>query len=328
MAWIESHQELRHHYKTKRLARELKVSTAAAVGHLHFLWWWAVDFAPDGDLTKFDDYEIADAMGYDGKDPAKAKSALISAGFLDNNEQGTITIHDWNEYAGRTLSQREKARTRSKNYREKQAAHAMDSVPPPTRKKLQAENVTEPHQTDNVQVPYANGTHTVQETGAGGMDSETVASASTEHNSTEHNSTEHNSTGYDNTPISPKSGGAGEGVQGASATDARFEEFWKAYPKKQGKGAALKAWNKIKPDKRLFETILASVRDNVENNQQWRRDNGQYIPNPSTWLNQQRWLDEIPAQQGGVGYSAGSHQGFQRSTGFRSADDDSVYDGG
>ena len=100
MAWIESHQELRHHYKTKRLARELGVTVAAAVGHLHFLWWWAVDFAPDGDLSKFDDYEIADAMGYEGDDPGKAKAALIFAGFLDNNNQGALTIHDWHEHAG------------------------------------------------------------------------------------------------------------------------------------------------------------------------------------------------------------------------------------
>ena len=26
--------------------------------------------------------------------------------------------------------------------------------------------------------------------------------------------------------------------------------------------------------------------------EQWRRENGQYIPNPATWLNQERWNDE------------------------------------
>ena len=26
---------------------------------------------------------------------------------------------------------------------------------------------------------------------------------------------------------------------------------------------------------------------------QWRRDGGQFIPNPATWINQQRWLDEV-----------------------------------
>lgn len=126
MAWIESHQELRHHYKVKRLARELKITTAAAVGHLHFLWWWAVDFVPDGDLSKFDDEEIADAMGYEGKDPGKAKNALVFAGFLDNSKHGSITIHDWREYAGRTLMQREKSkaanRERQKRYRDRQNA--------------------------------------------------------------------------------------------------------------------------------------------------------------------------------------------------------------
>jgi len=128
MAWIESHQELRHHYKTKRLARELKVTVAAAIGHLHCLWWWAIDFAPDGDLSKFDDYEIADAIGYEGKDPAKAKAALISSGFLDNNSDGAITIHDWYDYSGqlgdKRIESRKKERDRKAEYRARKKAEA------------------------------------------------------------------------------------------------------------------------------------------------------------------------------------------------------------
>lgn len=136
-------------------------------------------------------------------------------------------------------------------------------------------------------------------------------------------------------PSSPGTGGTGTGAQAGSGTDERFEAFWKIYPKKQGKGAAVKAWKKIRPDRQLFETILKSVQDNVNRNQQWKRDNGQYIPNPSTWLNQQRWLDEIPGQQtggaaDGTGNSGGSIRqrtggadgchDFRPSTGFRSAD--------
>lgn len=128
MAWIESHQELRHHYKTKRLARELKVTVAAAIGHLHCLWWWAIDFAPDGDLSKFDDYEIADAIGYEGKDPTKAKAALISAGFLDNSDTGTVTIHDWYDYSGqlgdKRVESRKKERDRKAEYRARKKAEA------------------------------------------------------------------------------------------------------------------------------------------------------------------------------------------------------------
>ena len=31
-----------------------------------------------------------------------------------------------------------------------------------------------------------------------------------------------------------------------------------------------------------------------KNTPQWVRDGGQYIPHPSTWLNQERWRDELP----------------------------------
>ena len=45
MAWIESHQELWRHPKTKKLARLLGVSVPTVVGHLHGIWYWALDFS-------------------------------------------------------------------------------------------------------------------------------------------------------------------------------------------------------------------------------------------------------------------------------------------
>lgn len=50
MAWIESHQEIWRHPKTKKLARLLGVSVPTAVGHLHGIWYWALDFAQDADF--------------------------------------------------------------------------------------------------------------------------------------------------------------------------------------------------------------------------------------------------------------------------------------
>lgn len=70
-----------------------------------------------------------------------------------------------------------------------------------------------------------------------------------------------------------------------------FEEFWKIYPKKTGKQAALKSWSKLKPDKELTQRIIKAV-EYQKTWEQWNRDGGQYIPNPSTWLNQGRWDDE------------------------------------
>ena len=33
--------------------------------------------------------------------------------------------------------------------------------------------------------------------------------------------------------------------------------------------------------------------ETAKQSMQWNKDNGQYIPNPATWLNQKRWEDEI-----------------------------------
>lgn len=112
MAWIESHQEVGRHPKTKKLARLLGVSLPAAVGYLHYLWWWALDFAQDGTLEKFDGYDLADAMQWDG-DPDELVKALISSGYIDSTEDGLV-IHDWGEYAGKLLERRAKDRARKR----------------------------------------------------------------------------------------------------------------------------------------------------------------------------------------------------------------------
>lgn len=100
MAWIELHQSLRHHPKTKALARALCVDRAAAVGHVCCLWLYALEFAEDGDLSRFDPQDLADEMFYKGK--ADVKAALAAAGFLDADG----TLHDWRTYVGKLLDKR------------------------------------------------------------------------------------------------------------------------------------------------------------------------------------------------------------------------------
>lgn len=72
-----------------------------------------------------------------------------------------------------------------------------------------------------------------------------------------------------------------------------FDAFWQAYPKKAGKGAARKVFERIKPDAQLQRTMLAAVAKQ-STWAQWTKDGGQFIPNPTTWLSQQRWEDEAP----------------------------------
>lgn len=77
------------------------------------------------------------------------------------------------------------------------------------------------------------------------------------------------------------------------APTSRFDTFWSVYPKKVGKKAARTAWKRIKMDKALFDRIIAAV-EKAKQSQQWKKNGGQYIPNPATWLNQGRWDDELP----------------------------------
>ena len=134
MSWLESHQSLRDHPKKDRLAELLfdgtvavDVADLAAIGLLHCLWWWALDYAQDGDLTKFSDRQIAKGCGWTGEATLLVQS-LIEAGFVDKKPR---RIHDWDAYAGRLLERREQSRTRARKWRERAPnAHATDVVPP------------------------------------------------------------------------------------------------------------------------------------------------------------------------------------------------------
>lgn len=72
-----------------------------------------------------------------------------------------------------------------------------------------------------------------------------------------------------------------------------FDAFWKIYPKHKDKAKALKAFTKLKPDEELFNKIIDAVNNNIKNNADWEKDNGQYVPYGSSWLNGKRWEDEI-----------------------------------
>jgi hypothetical protein len=73
--------------------------------------------------------------------------------------------------------------------------------------------------------------------------------------------------------------------------DDAFDAFWSAYPKKVGRGAARASWAKIRPSATQAAAMIASL-ERQRLSSQWLRDGGRYIPNPATWLNQQRWDDD------------------------------------
>ena len=75
----------------------------------------------------------------------------------------------------------------------------------------------------------------------------------------------------------------------SSSVDDGFAEFWAIYPRKVGKGAARKAWNKARKTATTEQIVAgcnlyASLR---------RKQDPQYTAHPATWLNAERWLDDM-----------------------------------
>lgn len=99
-AWIELHQSLRTNPKVTRLATKLGIDRNAATGLLVNLWLWAIDHAENGQLRRYTDEELAEAVFWRGN-PNELRCAMRDAGWEDSDE----TIHDWEEYGIRLLIQ-------------------------------------------------------------------------------------------------------------------------------------------------------------------------------------------------------------------------------
>lgn len=77
-------------------------------------------------------------------------------------------------------------------------------------------------------------------------------------------------------------------------TPSMFEKFWSLYPKKVDKGKAKTKWSQLckKPDRPTWLTIKSAI-EAQKKSARWQ--DSKFIPHPTTWLNQQRWLDD-PAE--------------------------------
>lgn len=92
--------------------------------------------------------------------------------------------------------------------------------------------------------------------------------------------------------------GSGESarVRRRASFEDGFNEFWKIYPRKIAKEAALKAWVKAKKERAL--PSIQKLAETLEEHAQilhWR-DKPDAIPYPASWINGKRWNDEAKAK--------------------------------
>ena len=176
-----------------------------------------MDFAQDGSLARYDAYEIAEAAQWNG-DAQAFLDALIEAGFIDRKGDD-LTLHDWDEYAGKLLERRAKDRERKRTAaeeakRERGTPNNSDGKPTERGRTPSLPNLTQPNQ----------------------------------HNQTKPN--QHNPTLPNQTKPS---------AAPAESLEQTFAAFWNEYPRKVGKTKCFDVWKKLKPSAELVEKIMAAV---------------------------------------------------------------------
>ena len=79
-------------------------------------------------------------------------------------------------------------------------------------------------------------------------------------------------------------------IEVLSKKEMWFESFWKIYPKHQDKKKAKQKFLKLCTDEKKYQEIMQGLRNVLP---MWAKKDNKYIPMPTTWLNGERWNDEV-----------------------------------
>jgi hypothetical protein len=79
-------------------------------------------------------------------------------------------------------------------------------------------------------------------------------------------------------------------------TANRFDEFWAEYPNKTGKKDCVKKWRVRGLDEKA-DIIIRDVKTRKQKDRRWLDG---FVPNPLTYINGDRWEDDIQCKSGGA----------------------------
>ena len=257
------------HPKTIKLVRRL-----GETGPLHLIWFWAWVAAnkPTGRLEGMDNEDIAIAARWPG-DTDEFVDALVNLRWLDRDGDDLV-VHDWAEHnqhaseAGeRSIKASYMGYLKNKNF--------------PKAKEVWDAN---PWLADHMRPGHL---------GQGDRHAASDQAAQRDACATHSDVHAEGSALLFSSPLDSSEDHIGEPPAGSATGDeSGFDEFWRVYPRKVGKGAARKAW--IRAIKAAGEAeIIAALRRQVVG---WEEKEARFIPHPKTWLNQERWTDEEEVQ--------------------------------
>jgi hypothetical protein len=87
------------HPKMKALARALELNRREVLGLMTLLWDFAAEYAPRGDIGRFTDGDIAEAVDWPAANAERLITALVEVGFLNRHDDHRLIVHDWHDHA-------------------------------------------------------------------------------------------------------------------------------------------------------------------------------------------------------------------------------------
>jgi hypothetical protein len=72
------------------------------VGTLEMLWHWAAKFTPQGDIGKYSDKTIEDAISWSGSSGELVR-VLVEKRWLDRDSTHRLVVHDWRDHADESV---------------------------------------------------------------------------------------------------------------------------------------------------------------------------------------------------------------------------------
>src|SRR3990167_4766487 len=87
------------HPKMEALADRFSIPLFSAVGLMELLWHWTAQFAPQGDIGRWDNRAIAKGVSWPIEDADRLIESVRYAKWIDAHDSARFVIHDWFEHA-------------------------------------------------------------------------------------------------------------------------------------------------------------------------------------------------------------------------------------
>lgn len=256
--------------KFKRLKMRLRLRHWQAVGLLESLWQCTALNAPDGDIGRLSNEDIAAELEWDDE-PDELIGTLVACGWLDTDQQYRLIVHDWSDHVPTWLKG-----AYAKNGKQFADQVAKERAKQPAKqpaKQIAKQPQEHPTLADTPNLTIPNLTEPDPRIAPEKAD---VA------------------TGSDpDEPLPPA-----EETRAKHAYSASFERWYAGYPRKAAKHAASAAFG------RAIARIAAARNATREDALDWlcevtamfaaspKGNDGEYVPYPATWLNDGRYDDD------------------------------------